>query len=202
LFGAVGFVGSATAGVPPENSPEVSASHGPQFTIADFDGDGRPDLASVEFGRSGPNYAISFRLTSGLRQTIDIAAPEGGLQLRAQDINGDSFPDVVVTTFWTGRPVAVLLNDGRGNFTRSGPSAFPEAFQESENSLTSTNDDKADAVAALLSRCAPEPSEENAGTASPLIVVRLFADESFCILAAPTGNSSFGRAPPAVAVHS
>jgi hypothetical protein len=203
LLVSVGFVDSATSGVLPQSGPELPVSCAPQFAIADFDGDNRPDLTSVEFGRSGPrNYAINFRLTSGLRQSIDIAAPEGGLQLRAQDVNGDSFPDVVVTTFWTGRPVAILLNDGRGNFTRSEPSAFPGAFEESENSLTSSNDSKVDAVAAPLSRYTPEPREENAGATSPLIVVGRSVDESFRILPSPTGSSSRGRAPPLVAVHS
>jgi hypothetical protein len=203
LLVSVGSVDSATAGVPPQNSPEL-LSYAPQFAIADFDGDNRPDLASVEFARSGPqSYAINLRLTSGSRQSIYIAAPEGGLQLRAQDVNGDSFPDVVVTTFWTDRPVAVLLNDGRGNFTRSEPSAFPRAFEKSENSLTSTNDNKADAVAALPSRYSPEPWEENAGAAAPPTVVGSSVRETFRVLASPTGNSSFARAPPpSVAVHS
>jgi hypothetical protein len=203
LLVSVGFVDSATGGVLPQNSPELSVSYAPQFAIADFDGDNRPDLTSVEFGRSGPqNYAINFRLTSGPRQSIDIAAPEGGLRLRAQDVNGDSFPDVVVTTFWTGRPVAILLNDGRGNFTRSEPSAFPGAFEKPENLLTSANDNKVDTVAALLSRYSPEPREENAGAASLLTVVGRSVGESFHILASLTGNSSLGRAPPSVAVHS
>ena len=199
---SVGFVDSAAARVPHQNSPDLSVSYARQFAIADFDGDNRPDLASVEFGRNGPlNYSINLRLTSGPQQSINIAAPEGGLQLRAQDVNGDSFPDVVVTTFWTDRPVAILLNDGRGNFTRSEPSAFPGAFQKPENSLTTPNDNKADSVAALLSRYSPEPWEEKAGAAPPLTVVGRFAGENLGILVSPTGNSPFGRAPPSTPVH-
>lgn len=202
---SAGFVDSARAGMPPQDGTTLSVSRAPQFAIADFDGDSRPDLASVEVAQSeSPNlhYVIAFRLTSGSQQSIGIAAPKGGLQLRTQDVNGDSFPDVVVTTFWTDRPVAVLLNDGRGNFTRSEPSAFPGAFEKSGDSLTSTNDNEADEIAALLSRYSPEPWEENAGTASRLIVVGSSAAEGFRILAFPTGNSFFGRAPPSAAVHS
>ena len=200
---SAGFADCARAGITPQSGPDVFVPRAQQFAIADFDGDNRPDVVSVEFGRIGPqNYAINFRLTSGPRQAIHIAAPEGGLQLRAEDVNGDSFPDVVVTTFWTDRPVAILLNDGQGNFTRTEPSAFPRAFEKSENSLTSANDNEADAVAALLSRYSPEPWEENAGATSPIAVVQRSSAETFRILVSSTGNSSLGRAPPAVAVHS
>ena len=199
----VGLSDVAAAGVPPQNYPELSISRSPQFAIANFDGDNRPDLASVEFRWSGSrNYAINFRLTSGPRQSIDIAAPEGGLRLTTQDVNGDSFPDVVVTTFWTDRPVAVLLNDGRGNFTRSEPSTFPGVFAKSENSLTSGDENNADAVAALFSRFFSELWEERSAATSPLNVIGRAAVGRFGFVFLSICNSSFGRAPPSVAVQS
>jgi hypothetical protein len=202
LLLSTGFVGSAKAGVP-QNRPELSISRAPQLAIADFDSDGQPDLASVEFGQSGPqNYAINFRLTSGTSQSIDIRAPEGGLQLKARDINGDSFPDVVVTTFWTDRPVVVLLNDGRGNFTRSAPAGFPGAFATPETSLASGDGNKADAVAALLSRYFSEPWEERVAASSPLNVVGRAVVGRLDFVSSANCNSSFGRAPPCGAVHS
>lgn len=196
------FVQAAYAGMPPQNGAETPVAHGPQFAISDFDGDGRPDLATVAFGRSGPqNYAINFRLTSGLRQSIDIAAPEGGVQLRTSDVNGDNFPDVVVTTLWTGRPVAVLLNDGRGNFTRSEPTAFPGVFETSQNSLASGDGAKTEAAAALLSRHSPDPCQErNAGT-SPIKAVERIAARHFHFVLLPICRSCVGRAPPSVVVH-
>jgi hypothetical protein len=200
---AASYIDSARAEIPPQDRTALSVSRVPQFAIADFDGDNRPDLASVEFGRNGPqNYEINFRLTSGRSQPIDIVAPEGGLQLRAQDVNGDSFPDLVVTTFWTDRPVAVLLNDGRGNFTRSEPSVFPEAFEKTDNSITPSKGNKSDAVAALSSRYSHEFWQEDRHAVSLLRVVRLTLGESLCIVAFLFGHSSFGRAPPANAIHS
>jgi hypothetical protein len=79
-------------------------------------------------------------------------APTGGLQLTSRDVNGDHFVDVVVTTAWTNQPIAVLLNDGRGNFSPSNPAAFPGAFSASRNFLASTTDEISDATPALLSR--------------------------------------------------
>src|SRR5215467_7387675 len=104
------------------SSPRVTS----QFAIADVDGDRRPDLATVRAGQTrslDAQYWIAFQLSSGPRETL-INAPTGGLQITSRDVNGDDFLDVIVTTAWTNRPVAVLLNDGRGNFRVSNPSTF------------------------------------------------------------------------------
>jgi hypothetical protein len=93
---------------------------GSTFAIADFDGDSRPDLAIVQIGQitaSQARYRINFELTAGERQLIDFTGPAGGLEIASRDVNGDHNMDLVVTTTWLSRPVAVLLNDGHGNFT-------------------------------------------------------------------------------------
>src|SRR6266851_2252006 len=142
------FVGSAgpahAASTDPQSWPPTSTQVTSQFAIADFDGDSRPDLATVQAGVSSSwdaHYWIAFQLSSGPRQTLGITAPTGGLQITSRDVNGDSFLDVVVTTAWTNRPVAVLLNDGQGNFRASSPSAFPGAFTTSEKSWACTTDE-------------------------------------------------------------
>ena len=97
----------------------------PQFAIGDLDGDRQPDLAEVQARRGGADsarYSIRFQLTSGRAQSVPVDAPLGGLQLSTRDVNGDSALDLVVTTAWWHRPVAVLLNDGRGHFTVVAPS--------------------------------------------------------------------------------
>lgn len=123
------------------------------FAIADFDGDNRPDLASVHVGQSdstSTRYWIAFHLSGGSGQTVGITAPTGGLQITSRDVNGDSFPDVIVTTAWTNKPVAILLNDGFGNFTASDPAEFQSAFATSETSWTFAADEIRDTAAALL----------------------------------------------------
>jgi hypothetical protein len=120
------------------------------FAIADFDGDQKPDFATVQGGRASlhdSRYLISFELSTGSKQTIGLTAPIGGLQLDSRDVNGDNLTDLVVSTTWFGRPVAILLNDGHGNFTLMDPSAFPAVTQEtltnwSQRSLQ-TNDNLA-----------------------------------------------------------
>jgi hypothetical protein len=100
------------------------------FAIADFDGDQKPDLATVEIQKGSSSrstlYSIRFQLSTGDSQVFGVTAPAGGLQIVARDVNGDNALDVLVSTAWLHEQVAVLLNDGHGNFTLAEPDAFPE----------------------------------------------------------------------------
>ncbi len=83
---------------PARNAAPHEAGIVPQFAIEDFDGDSRPDIATVVGGRSGAadnHYRIRFQLSSGRSQNIDLTAPVGGLDLSSRDVNGDDFLDVV-----------------------------------------------------------------------------------------------------------
>jgi hypothetical protein len=105
------------------------------FAFSDFDGDLRPDLAVVQSGRSDlttTDYWVRFQLSAGVSKVVLVVGPTGGLQVAARDVNGDSVPDLVLTTAWRDQPVAILLNDGNGNFSRIDPSAFPAAFTTSK----------------------------------------------------------------------
>src|ERR1700736_4001390 len=139
----------------PHEAGPYKAAIVPQFAIEDFDGDSRPDIATVVEGRSGAvdnHYRIRFQLSGGGSQNIDLTAPVGGLDLSSRDVNGDDFLDVVVTTAGTNRPVAVLLNDGAGAFTASDPSAFPGAFRNSYNYWNGLTEELPEASPAFLSR--------------------------------------------------
>jgi hypothetical protein len=98
-----------------------------QFAIGDFDGDRQPDLATVEIARFNSlhsRYWISFQLSKGRLQTIGVTGPAGGLVLLARDVNGDRALDLVLVTAWRHELVAVLLNDGQGNFSAAEPAQF------------------------------------------------------------------------------
>ena len=105
------------------------------FAIADFDGDQVPDFATVEVdigSRDDTQYSIRFNLTSGGKQAFGVVAPAGGLQIVAQDVNGDNVLDVLVTTAWQHLQIAVFLNDGHGNFTPADPREFPSSIWGSD----------------------------------------------------------------------
>ncbi len=100
----------------------------PRFAIADFDGDRKPDLATIEVERDGligTHYSIRLQLSAGEESAIGITGPQGGLQLEPRDVNGDDAIDLVVTTALDSHFVAVLLNDGHGKFTQARAGEFP-----------------------------------------------------------------------------
>jgi hypothetical protein len=118
-----------------QRTPGISFGPGHRFAVSDFDGDLRPDLADVQVGRSDvslTDYWIQLDLTTAGRQAILVVAPAGGLQIVARDVNGDHAPDLVLTTAWLKQPVAILLNDGHGGFSKVDPNVFPEAFGNSK----------------------------------------------------------------------
>jgi hypothetical protein len=114
------------------SSPRINS----YFAIADFDGDRKPDLATVEvqagISWETARYSIRFQLTTGAAQVFGVNAPAGGLQIVARDVNGDSALDLLVSTAWQHQQVAVLLNDGHGKFTLADPGAFPDAMRDSQ----------------------------------------------------------------------
>lgn len=115
----------STVNAPAQNSRAVTPDS--RFAIGDFDGDRQPDLAIVEIARFNSlhsRYSISFQLSKGRPQTIGITAPAGGLALLARDVNGDRALDLILVTAWRHAMVAVLLNDGEGNFAAADPGRF------------------------------------------------------------------------------
>lgn len=139
-------------------SMETSAGSRSTFAIADFDGDHHPDLASVQTDRGGASdgdYWVRVRLSASGKHFIRVVAPQGGLVVEARDVNGDHAVDLVLTTAWLGRPVAVLLNDGHGNFSLADPSDFPQAFTTPRSDLESGR--------ALFSDLAAIPQESPTG---------------------------------------
>lgn len=109
-----------------------------QFAFGDFDGDRRPDLATVQIARFNSlhsRYLISFQLSKGRPQTIGVTAPAGGLALFAQDVNGDRVLDVVLVTVWRHELVAVFLNDGKGNFLAADPRQFEVTAVSSQTQI-------------------------------------------------------------------
>ena len=200
----VGSAGSSHAASTDPMRPPTAAQVTSQFAIADFDGDRQPDLATVQAGQGSSwatQYWIAFQLSRGSPQTLGVTAPTGGLQITSRDVNGDSFLDVVVTTEWTNQPVAVLLNDGQGNFTASGPSAFPGAFRTSEKSWICITDEIKDAVALFLSRYPTGNCPESSSFSSPRKLIRLLVMWASRNSPSSVVVSFLGRAPPSLVLH-
>src|ERR1700724_2155446 len=121
--GLMALTARAATVEPRGESSSVAPQWNSRFAIGDFDGDSQPDLAMVQSGvdRSDTRYWIRLEFSSGLRDGIGVTAPSGGLHITSRDVNGDHFLDLVVSTAWRHRPLAVLLNDGHGKFTLRDP---------------------------------------------------------------------------------
>jgi hypothetical protein len=198
VFASIIAVGLETA-TPARNAAPHEARIVPQFAIEDFDGDSRPDIATVVEGRSGAagnHYRIRFQLSSGGSQNIDLTAPLGGLDLSSRDVNGDDFLDVVVTTAGTNRPVAVLLNDGAGTFTASDPSAFPRAFRKTSHFWSVMTEELREASPAFYSRFYSSDLEASDGTFSIPTEIGVLTTRSNRLETRAAVVSYLGRAPP------
>jgi len=198
------FCGSAKANTDAQKIRNASVGAGLPFAIADFDGDLHPDLASVQTGRtdfSSADYWIQLQLTTGGRQSFQVVASIGGLEIAARDVNGDRAVDLVLTTALFGQPVAVFLNDGHGSFSRVEATAFPEAFTTSKRSLASTAIEIKDASAALPSRDPTKNCSNGSNISSLRNVTDALAPSASRNLPFSAVVSFLGRAPPSFVHH-
>jgi len=183
-----------------ESTAPTATQWNSRFAIGDFDGDSRPDLATVQSGpdRSGTRYWIHLEFSTGLRDAIGVTAPSGGLHITSRDVNGDHFLDLVVTTAWQHRPVAVLLNDGHGRFTLRDPALFPRAVLDCESSWAPDGHDFKDGVAAILTRNFSVSCDAQSRAPSEHIFRELVASEVSPGSTCSATGSVFGRAPPTI----
>src|SRR5579863_7472900 len=199
LILVLAFAPRAAAGNADSSAAHASSTHAAApLTIGDFDGDQLPDLVTADIGQhtaSHTVYKIAIELSSGARSTLNLAAPEGGLQLTSRDVNGDDLLDVVVTTAWTSRPVAVLLNDGQGNFTELSPDQFPGVFPDSNSTLGATSREIRDSLGALLPRY-ESVAFKTVAVQDSLYLARLQIPDWFCFSLSSRIGASLGRAPP------
>jgi hypothetical protein len=168
-------------------------------TIDDFDGDFHPDQVAVKTGPaefSGTQYWIEVRLSTARSQVIPVFSVPGGIQVVARDVNGNGSLDLVLTASSLRRPVAILLNDGHGQFTRVDPDEFPRAFQDCETSWESRAhflDDFGGLPRSLRFLIALAPGKL---WIAPSPVARVAADNS-AELSGRALAAHAGRAPPA-----
>ena len=126
---------------------------GANFAIADFDGDRLPDVATVESGPSEASrtrYWIHFAFGRGSRTGVAISGPVGGLQIASRDVNGDSFLDLIVSTELANVPVAVLLNDGAGNFALADAQGFAAAIWDARQEWQAVGGEDLNDCAAMV----------------------------------------------------
>ena len=115
LLAAVLLPGIAAAQNAP---PGGGAPFGWSSAVADFNADGRPDLAVAKrlSNHGGSDFRIDFQLSNGRRQSVSFASVQTALRVTAVDVDNDHDLDLVVTPLLGHHVIGVWLNDGAGNF--------------------------------------------------------------------------------------
>jgi hypothetical protein len=87
--------------------------------VADFNGDGKLDIAAIDSSAGVVQVFTgdgSGNFTIGPSFNTDLINTPGPLNLVVGDFNGDGHPDLAIVNV-NGDDVAILLNDGTGNFS-------------------------------------------------------------------------------------
>jgi hypothetical protein len=102
---------------------------------------------------------------------------------------------LVLATAWFRRPVAILLNDGHGNFSQVEPTTFPGTFRESKANWDSASNHLIDALGvppqSQSGLCSGEKSSLRRGSSAGLISLSSTGFLFSLFLMFPAG-----RAPP------
>jgi hypothetical protein len=102
-------------------SPFIAGPNAGYIAVADFNGDGKLDLAVTNLNH--PNNIVNIMLGDGngrftLSSSLDGGSAVFAPSILAGDFNGDGFADLAVASFINSpNSLSVFLGDGSGNFT-------------------------------------------------------------------------------------
>lgn len=108
--------------------------HPRKAIVADFNGDGRPDVFVACHGFDAPPFPgernkIILSQANGTYVTQDASSDVGFFHsASAADLNADGRPDVVVTNNFDSASAIVLLNQGDGTFQRETSARLPSSI--------------------------------------------------------------------------
>ena len=112
------FSAAAAAQTPSFARGDVASVAGARAVVsADFNRDGRLDLAQANTGRNTVTIVLN-QAAGGFTRGADVAVGAGPFDMTSGDFNRDGIPDLAVANA-DGNSISVLLGNGDGTFGRS-----------------------------------------------------------------------------------
>lgn len=111
--------------------------------IADLDGDGRSDCASLRLQDridGAYRYRVNIDLSDGVDSSFVVTSTQArfGLLMAAVDIDGDHDLDLVIRSAFDLRLIGVWINDGHGAFTEGDLADYPQSVGLQHNQVVET----------------------------------------------------------------
>jgi len=159
----------------------------PQQAVADFDGDGRLDLAIIGDDSRGPSITLELsRSTDATRVVVNVTG------ISQADIDHDGDFDLIAAT--PSGEVLVWLNDGHGHFARLIP-VSPDQSLSSDTVIGATDADEGAATGVTALLLGPFDRAH-----SPCEVEHVRCPTVSRVACSPFGLIPLLRAPPSVTI--
>ncbi|MBI3767311.1 MAG: VCBS repeat-containing protein [Deltaproteobacteria bacterium] len=108
------------------------------LALGDLDKNDKLDIVVTQNGTNAPNVVLLMNQGSGVFTTTTLAAGAGTRDVQIDDLNGDTFPDIVVANSGANT-VSLLMSATGGGYTRT--DLNPGGLQPSQVAIVDLNND-------------------------------------------------------------
>jgi hypothetical protein len=126
------FIGNGDGTFNPSSVKTTVGFNPSSIAVADFNGDGKTDLAVMNTGEDTATGTVTVLLGKGngtfTSSTVNLTVGQQFNSIAAGDFNGDRIPDLAVSAAGVAGETTVLLGNGAGSFTVQAAAAALGAY--------------------------------------------------------------------------